>query len=1061
MQLPVLPTPNRPLASVTPGAGQVAPDVKELSEALAARVRGHVRFGDHDRNLYSTDASLYQELPIGVVVPADRSDLEAAVRLCFERAVPMLPRGGGTSLAGQCTNRAVVLDTSANLREIRDIDPSGATLYAEAGVAIDEINNELSRRGLALFYAPDPATTAQATVGGTIGNNASGSRSIKYGRTVDSVLAIDLMLCSGESVRLEPSAGMRDPIALKLADSVIAIVREHEQFIRERYPKTLRRNAGYALDMILSQLDAGATAQTLNLVPLMCGSEGTLGITLGAKLKLFPQPVAKGLALLSFASVDEAIRCVPGLLTTGPSAVELVDDVVIEAALNNFECRPFVEAFPKLAGDRPPGAVLYVEYHVRGDGSVASAQQELRACFDKLPSLCGGAPIRLVTDAPGMANAWKLRKAGEPLLHGLPGARKPLTFVEDNAVPVENLARFVREFRAIVEREGTRAAFWAHASVGVLHVRPMLDPRSTPDKEALLRIAVEAADLAKSCGGVMSGEHGDGKVRGPLLERFYGPELMRAFNRVKAAFDPKGLLNPGNIVAPGPVKSLLERTRIQPGDSGGAASASGAESRTGEVHAPNVRTFFDYTADEGFDHAIERCNGAGVCRKQSGGVMCPSYRATLDERHSTRGRGNALRLSITGQLPGTADESERWQDEETKRTLDLCLSCKACKSECPSNVDIAKLKAEYTAQEYAITGHVPLSKRLIGHVRVLNRLGSLTPGLANWVNELPPMRAIINRVIGMHPRRSMPRFSASLYRLWNRSATRSARAAGSNTGGSENGATATRPRVVLFADCFTTYNESRIGLAAKTLLESLGYEVTLPRVGCCGRSMISVGMLQQASASVDATFENLKDAVADPSVLGVLFVEPSCLSAIKDDWLTLRCSTALSLRQKLAGKSFLVEDFIESRWSEHPARDVAQGLIDRAKADATPVLLHTHCHQKAVLGPSSSAALLKRVLGPRISVLPTGCCGMAGSFGYDQDKFELSMRIANLTGEHGVPGGGVMPFVRKQPEAIVLATGTSCRHQIHDASDHTRAAVHPIEFLAGLLSAEAASVLAK
>ena len=1036
MQLPVLPTPNRPLPTPTPEAGPVAPDVQGLSEALARTIRGQVRFGDHDRNLYATDASLYQVMPIGVVVPADRADLEVAVRTCFERGVPMLPRGGGTSLAGQCTSHAVVLDTSANLRDIREINAQEQTVYAEAGVAIDEINNELTRRKVKLFYAPDPATTAQATVGGTIGNNASGSRSVKYGRTVDSVLAIDAMLCSGHVARFEPGAGARDPVALKLADGVIQIVREHEALIRARYPKTLRRNAGYALDIILSQLDAGATAQTLNLAPLLCGSEGTLAITLGARLRLFPQPVAKGLALLSFASVDEAIQCVPAILTTAPSAVELVDDVVIEAAMNNFECRPFVEAFPKLEGGRSPAAVLYVEYHIgETSGGSAGATQELEAQFARLRPLVGNAPIRLVNDASGMGNAWKLRKAGEPLLHGLPGARKPLTFVEDNAVPVENLARFVREFRAIVEREGTRAAFWAHASVGVLHVRPMLDPRSLPDKEALLRIAVEAADLAKACGGVMSGEHGDGRVRGPLLERFYGPELVAAFGRVKALFDPKNLLNPGNITQPGPIPSMLEQTRIQP--------------RAGvDVHAPNVRTYYDYTSDEGFDHAIERCNGAGVCRKQSGGVMCPSYRATMDERHSTRGRGNALRLAITGQLPGTSDEAARWQDHETKRTLDLCLSCKACKSECPSNVDIAKLKAEYTAQGYKVAGSVPLNKRLVGHVRMLNRVGAIAPRLANWVNGLAPMRALINRVMRMHPERSMPRFSRSLYRVWARGPGRAAGGAG--VGGATSGK---RPRVVLFADCFTTYNESRIGVAARAVLEGLGYEVTLPRVGCCGRSMISVGMLEQASASVDATFAQLREAVLDSDVLAVLFVEPSCLSAIKDDWLTLRCATELAMRERLAHKSMLVEDFIEKRWSEHPSRELADSILKRAGATGGPaVLLHTHCHQKALFGPESSVALLRRVLGSRLHVLPTGCCGMAGSFGYDRDKFELSMRIANLTGEGGVPGGGVMPFVRSEPDATILATGTSCRHQIHDASDHTRAAAHPIEFLASLMT---------
>lgn len=1018
MLLPVLASNNTPISG---SGGPTDPSLAALADSLRAALRGQVRFGDHDRALYSTDASIYQQTPLGVVIPADAADLAAAVAWCNEHAIPMLPRGGGTSLAGQCTNRAVVLDTSSFFRQISDIDPASATLYAQSGVAIDEINNELTRRAIPLFYAPDPATTAQAAIGGTIGNNASGARSIKYGRTVDSILAIDAVVASGAQVRFEPGAGTRDPIALKLADGVISICRKYEHHIRERYPKTLRRNAGYALDMILQQLDAGATAHTLNLVPLICGSEGTLCAIAGARLKLFPQPKAKGLGLMSFASVDEAIAVVPAILAAGPSAVEMVDDVVIEAALNNLECAKYVQAFPTVDG-KSPVAVLYVEYH-------AASQDELTSSFQKLQAVATAAPLRLVTDAPGMADAWKLRKAGEPLLHGLPGARKPITFVEDNAVPVENLARFVREFRQIITREGTRSAFWAHASVGVLHVRPMLDIRSPIDRAALLRIAIEVADLAKACGGVMSGEHGDGKVRGPLLERFYGPEIMQAFREVKALFDPQGLFNPGNIVAPGPIESLLQGTRIDPPGTTHATAP----------HVPHISTYFEYTKDEGFEHAVERCNGAGVCRKQSGGTMCPSYRATMDERHSTRGRGNALRLAITGQLPGTAPEAARWSDPETIKTLDLCLSCKACKTECPSNVDMSKLKAEYTAQRYKTKGAVPLAKRLVGHVRWLNKLGSLTPGLANWFNETPLARAVINRVMHMHPKRSMPQFSASLYSLWSKAP---ATPAASNT---------VKPKVVLFADCFTTYNESSLGLAAKRLLEALGYDVELPKVGCCARSMISVGMLQEAIETADTTLNQLRDAILSDDVKAILVVEPSCLSSFKDDWLSLNCHSPLTLRQKLAVKSQLVEEFIDAHWETHPNRAAVAKLTDTQHKLGAPVLFHAHCHQKALWGPESSARALRRVLGDRLKVLPTGCCGMAGSFGYDADKFDLSLRIASLTGEHGESAGGLLPFLTKHPAATLLATGTSCRHQVHDATNHERAAIHPVQFLASLV----------
>ena len=1030
MQLPVLKLPISGVESPTDARRSA------IAADLAKLARGQVRFGRHDRMLYATDASLYQVEPLGVVVPADINDAQAVVEYCFEHKLPILPRGGGTSLAGQCTAEAIVLDCSAFLRGIRDLNTADRSVYAEAGVALDELNNELARRGAGLFFAPDPATTAQATIGGCIGNNAAGSRSVKFGRTVDSILAIDTILSSGARVRFAPAAGRENAIALKLADRVIEITRAHEALIRERFPKTLRRNAGLALDLILAQLDAGADAHTLNLAPLLCGSEGTLAITTGALCKLFPTPRGKGLALLSFPSVDAAIDLVPTILQTGPSAVELVDDVVIEAALGNIECARYVEAFPRLASGDLPGAVLYVEYQEPAPADVESR-------FDRLRSLIAAAPARFLSDPGQMADAWKLRKAGEPLLHSLPGARKPLTFVEDNAVPVENLGRFVREFRKIVQREGTRAAFWAHASVGVLHVRPLLDPHNQADKDALIRIAVEVADLARACGGIMSGEHGDGKVRGPLIERFFGPELLSAFRQVKAAFDPAGILNPGNIVNPGPVASILQRTRMEPS---ARQHASGHTDPNARPHAPSTQTYFNYDRDEGFAHAVERCNGAGVCRKQSGGTMCPSYRATMDERHSTRGRGNALRLAITGQLAdANATDTDRYADPQTIATLDLCLSCKACKSECPSNVDISKLKAEYTAQRYRAQGRVPISELLVGHVRTLNRIGSLTPGLANFVNSLPPMRALINRVMHMHPARSMPKFSTSLYRRA-RTLKRHDDAAAT---------AASTSRVAMFADCFTTYNESDLGIAALRLLSRLGWDVDLPRTGCCGRSMISVGMLEQAIETADATIAALRPAILDPNIDAILFVEPSCLSAVKDDWLELNCKSPLDLRKDLAAKAMLVEEFIESRWTRHPNQSTVKAL-SAAGSDGPSILLHAHCHQKALWGAESSARILRRIAARRLTVLNTGCCGMAGSFGYDADKFDLSIRIAHLSGQNGEPGGGVMPLISTHraanADAIVLATGTSCRHQIKDASSPaTQHALHPVQWLNSLI----------
>lgn len=993
---------------------------------------GQVRFSRHDRLLYATDASLYQVEPIGVVLPASISDAERVVRWCGEHGVAMLPRGGGTSLAGQCTNHAVVIDLTPSCRKVRQIDVAGRWCEVEPGIGIDELNDHLSRQKTGLFFAPDPATTRQCAVGGAIGNNAAGARSVLYGRTSENVRRLDVALATGERLWLGPNAGATNPTARRLAAGVIDITRAHARLIRERFPKTIRRNAGYGLDMMLDQIEKGATPETLDLAKLLCGSEGTLAVTLGAELTLHPVPKAKGLALLAFDGVDAAIEATQAILKTGPCAVELLDDVVLEAARGNEQCRRYLQIMPRPNG-ADANAILYVEYFGFGGGTdeIAAKFAALRAA---LPHIAKAGAIIETTDAATMNIAWLLRKAGEPLLHGLPGNRKPITFVEDNAVPVERLAEFVREFRKIVTRHGTKAAYWAHASVGVLHVRPMIDIHDPEDRERLRAIAVEVADLARACGGIMSGEHGDGRVRGPLLERFFGPELMSAFRQVKTLFDPKGLLNPGNIVSPGPIESITENLRVDAAHDGSAhqhqhqshhAVAAGAD-----ASPDTIDTFYDYSAEGGFAHAVEQCNGAGVCRKRSG-LMCPSYQGSLDERHSTRGRGNALRLAITGQFPWTRDDSDHetpghgsgtpnWNDPDTIDTLDLCLSCKACKSECPSNVDIAKLKAEYTAQRFRQLGAVPLAARLTGRVRWLNQLGSLTPELANRVNATAPARALINCMMGLHPKRSLPKFSRSLYAMHQDSPPRP-----------------DQPRVMLFTDCFTTYNESHIGMATIVALEAAGYHVALSPSSCCGRSMISVGMLSEAIESIDAALERLRPAIDDPNIKAIVVCEPSCLSAIKDDWLTLKCATPLDVRKRLAAKAMLPEEFLERFWNEHPRSAALATAIS-----GPPVLLHAHCHQKSLWGAESSAKLLRRLVGDRLKVLDTGCCGMAGSFGFGAKKYNLSMAIGELS---------LLPIVRSAPsDAIIVAPGTSCRHQIHDGT--ARHSVHPMELLAHLLA---------
>jgi FAD/FMN-containing dehydrogenase/Fe-S oxidoreductase len=991
--------------------------------AFSRQIKGEVRLRWHDRMLYATDASLYQVEPIAVVIPASVEEAAMAQRLCAQHGLATLPRGGGTSLAGQCTNRAVVIDFSPSCREVLSVDVEARRCRVEPGVTVDELNADLAAAGL--FFAPDPATSRHANIGGCIGNNAAGARSILYGRTSENVVSIDACLADGERVCFSASEALRDERVRAISAGVARIVRTNAALIRERFPKTIRRNAGYNLDLILQQIEhmqwmtSGADGDVpdmvpnmvpdevlgaMNLTPLLCGSEGTLAMTLGAELVLHPLPMSRGLAVVGFSSVDEAIDAVGSILETGPSAVELLDDMVIEVARANTEYRRYVDLLPSADGETP-GAALYVEYFAMDD------EAELTQKFARLERLVPKAAMRTHTDGQAMLDAWKLRKAGEPLLHGIPGRRKPVTFVEDNAVPTERLGAFVRAFRAIVERHGTRAAFWAHASVGVLHVRPLLDLHDEGDRQRMQEIAVEAADLARSMGGVMSGEHGDGRVRSPLLERFYGRELMAAFAEVKSIFDPQGLLNPGNIVSPGPIASITESTRIRPHGSdienGGVGSVIGAE----------VETHFAFEDEHGFLGEAQACNGAGVCRKKTGGTMCPSYMATLDERHSTRGRGNALRLAISGQIEGASP----WTDPETIATLDLCLSCKACKSECPSNVDIAKLKAQFTAQRWRVRGGAPLLARAIANVRGLSRVGSLTPRLAGVVANMGLSRVLMERFLGIDRRRSLPPNEKTLPKQL--------------AGWANRRLPDDAPSVVLFGDCFSMYSEGGIGVAAVRVLNGLGYRVELANAGCCGRSAISMGMLDEAMDTIDATIRGMGSIAASSEP--ILFLEPSCLSAVQDEWLSLKLKTPRAAREQIAARSMLVEDFIAQRWDEHPREP-------KFAKPLSAVYFHGHCHQKALFSPDSGAAVLGRVCGERLRVIDSGCCGMAGAFGFTRDHFDLSMKIGELV---------LLPAVRearRDADAIIVASGTSCRHQIRDGTDER--AMHVVELLDQLLA---------
>jgi FAD/FMN-containing dehydrogenase/Fe-S oxidoreductase len=967
--------------------------VETLARDLRALGLRDVRTGRDERMLYATEASPYQVEPIAVVVLDRPEEAVEVLRYCAERRLPVLPRGGGTSLNGQTVNEAVVLDFSARCRRVLEVDAARKRCRVEPGVVPDALNAELAPLGL--MFAPDPNTASHSNVGGLIGNNSAGAHSILYGRCVEHVLGLDVALADGTRLRLEEGSCERDPRQRELAAALARAVLPIAGQIRRRFPRIVRHVDGYNLDLLLDQLERSTPGSfdRVNLATLVCGSEGTLATILEAELNLVEAPRRTGLAMVGFASVDDSLAALGEMLATGPAAVELVDDTILGLARKSLEYARYVELVPK--ADRGElGAVMFVEYFARDGAELAERFAELRR---RLPGL----PIGEHLDAASMRMAWTLRRACEPLLHALPGVRKPIGFVEDTAVDPARLPGFIAEFKRILSGHGTHAAFFAHASVGCLHIRPLLALREPKDRATMLAIGDEITDLVVREGGAISGEHGSGRSRTHLLERYFGPEVCRALAAVKRIWDPEGRMNPGNKIPGAPRERMVESLRVLP-----------ERDRPLEVASPSTR--FRYPHEGGFAAAVEACNGAGLCRRLDAGTMCPSYQVLLDERHSTRGRANHLRLALSGQLSESGEAD--WDRTEVQETLSLCLSCKACKAECPSGVDVGKLKAEYLAKGFERTG-VPLRVAFLGRFRTLARVASIAPGLVNAVAASGLGKAIARRLAGVDPRRSMPEFASSALG-WSR---RRVPATGPDA-----------PRVILLADCFTTYGEPQIARAAIETLEAFGYRVDHLDAGCCGRPQLSLGDLDGARATIRGSSERLGAALGvggNPPV-AILALEPSCLSALHDEWQELHGAADEATASRIRANSFLVEDFLERRWDSHPRRP-------EVRADRGPgrLLLHGHCHQKALWGSDSSAAILRRLLGPdRCTTLATGCCGMAGSFGFDEGKFDLSMAIA---------GRSLLPALRAEPTATACAPGTSCRHQIRDGDG--RRAIHPIE----------------
>ncbi len=952
-----------------------------LEQDLRTVIAGEVRFDKASRALYSTDASVYQIEPRGVVLPRSADDVAAAVSVAARHGVSITARGGGTSQAGQAIGEGLVLDTSKYLNRVLAIDADGRVARVEPGVVLDDLNHHLKPHGLR--FAPDVSSSSRATVGGMMANNSSGARSVIYGKTGDHVRAQTAVLADGSTARLAPllpdalaEASRGESILARSLRELPALARSHAEEIDRRFPKVLRRVGGYNLDAFVDP------AAPVDLSRLMVGSEGTLGFVTEATVGLVPLPAVKALVTLEFDDLLEALGATPLVLTHGPSAVEVMDDFILGHGRGHATLdAPLREI---LQGERT--SLLCVEFY---DDHRDALVPRLAALERDIASAHPRARVRRIVDAAAQARVWHVRESSLGLSMAMKGDAKALSFVEDTAVAPERLRDYIARFQQLLARHGTVAGVYAHASVGCLHVRPVVNLKTAAGVAQFEAIANGVAELVLEFGGALSGEHGDGLVRGAFNEQMFGSTIYQAFRTVKRTFDPQGTFNPGRIVDTPPITSHLRY---------------GTAYRT-----PDPPSYFDFGADGGLGRAVEACSGVGACRKTREGTMCPSYMATRDEAHSTRGRAVVLRLAMTGQLgPHGLD------DPGLHEALELCLECRACKSECPVSVDMARIKSEVLADRWKRHG-APAKVKAFGHVRRLARWGSRLAPLSNAVAGSALGRALGEITAGVDRRRMPP--------VWTRR-TLSRRTAG-------RAAPATR-RAVLFADTFTEHVDPEIGEAALAVLDRAGIGTRLVRHGCCGRPLISQGLLEDARAVAGATVEALHDAAAAGEA--IVFVEPSCLSSLREDVPALLRGVARDRATTVARASVLFEEFLE--------QELAAGRATLPlAAGPRAVLLHPHCHQRSMGLAAPAAALLRRIPGAQVTDLEAGCCGMAGSFGYAREHYDVSRTIGERK---------LLPAARTlAADAVLVAAGTSCRHQVaHFAAAD---AVHPAVLLRSLL----------
>ena len=1019
-------------------------ELKELiihKEQLAKRLRqetsGEVMTDIASRGRYATDASIYQAMPVAVFVPKTAEDIANAIQIAAELKVPVLARGGGTSQCGQTTGAALVIDNSKYFRSTVDLNLDKGTVDVEPGMVLDHLNASLKQHGL--WFPVDVSTAGQATIGGMAGNNSCGSRSIAYGNMVHNVLGIDAWLANGQIAQFGNYANSSGA-AKQLGDFVKGLADKLHPEIEAHFPKVLRRVAGYNLDVFHPQSELPYTQDgSVNLSHLLVGSEGTLAYFKSLKLKLAPLPQHKVLGVVNFASFFKAMDSAQHIVKLGPTAVELVDRTMIDLARSNPSFKKTIETALIDPHSQTPEAILLVEF---SGESHAPLLEKLKSLQDLMGDLGLPGSVVPMSDANSQKNLWEVRKAGLNIMMSLKGDGKPVSFIEDCAVPLESLAEYTQALTDVFAKYGSRGTWYAHASVGTLHVRPILDMRR--DGAAKMRaVAEEASELVRKYKGAYSGEHGDGLCRGEWISWQFGPKITEALTEIKHAFDPKGLFNPGKIIDPPKMDDSsyfryppsYKVIPLQPALDWSAWNVQN-NPVTEETSAPGTGG----DPAMGLAKAVEMCNNNGHCRKFDAEVMCPSYRVTRDEKHLTRGRANTLRLALSNQLD-VKDDSPLGSDA-VKEVMELCVSCKACRRECPTGVDMAKMKIEFLAAYKKRVGH-SLRDLAVAYLPKYASIISNTPGLAallNLRNHIAPIAKLQEWLMGISAQRSLPTWKSRTF--WSNKKQVAAHHFTPDQLNTPN--QQGNKGVVLLADTFNAYFENENLQAALKVLKEAGYRVHIPQKNnaenktkttntcskefCCGRTYLAAGMVDQAKETLGELVDHL--APYAEKGIPIIGLEPSCLFTLKDEALVMGFGERAITVSKHAQ---LLEEFLAS--------EAKVGKLNlNLKAATRPVLFHGHCHQKSFAAVTPAMELLKLIPGAEPKLIESSCCGMAGSFGYEAEHIEVSKQMAELS---------LLPTIRKSPDSWVVADGTSCRHQIHDGTQ--RDAVHIAQILAAHL----------